>query len=57
MAVKRNDSNDSLRMPQEQLGYASISTTMKYRKMAGSELRSWYDNLWQDEGHVEQPAP
>jgi len=56
MAVKRNDSNDSIRMLQEQLGHASISTTMRYRKVAGSELRSWYDNLWQDGDDVEEPA-
>jgi integrase/recombinase XerD len=43
MAVKDNDSMDSIRSLQEQLGHASISTTMKYRKVAGEEQRKWYD--------------
>ena len=47
MAVQTDDSTDSIRMLQEQLGHASIGTTMRYRKVAGKELRDWYTRLWQ----------
>lgn len=51
-AVKTNDTGDGLRMLQEHLGHTSIATTMRYRKVAGSELKQWYDKLWEDEhGH------
>jgi integrase/recombinase XerD len=49
-AVKHDDSGDGLRMLQEQLGHASISTTMRYRKVAGEELRQWYLGLWENSG-------
>jgi integrase/recombinase XerD len=45
-AVKLNDSGDGLRLLQEHLGHASFNTTAKYRKVAGEELRGWYDRLW-----------
>ena len=45
-AVKLNDSGDGLRLLQEHLGHASFSTTAKYRKVAGEELKDWYDKLW-----------
>lgn len=45
MAVQEDDSTDSIRMLQEMLGHASIATTMKYRKIAGGELRKWYEKL------------
>lgn len=45
MAVKLDDSGDGLRMLQEMLGHDSIVSTMKYRKVAGKELREWYDQL------------
>jgi len=48
-AVKQNDSGDGLRLLQEHLGHSSITTTMKYRKIAGEEHREWYDKLWQRE--------
>ena len=48
-AVKLNDSGDGLRLLQEHLGHASFDTTAKYRKVAGEELKDWYDNLWQKE--------
>ena len=48
-AVKHDDSGDGLRMLQEHLGHASISTTMRYRKVAGEEHQQWYDRLWQKE--------
>ena len=51
MAVRRDDSTDGIRMLQEQLGHASIATTMRYRKVAGKELREWYDNLWEGESN------
>ena len=46
MAVQRDDSTDGVRMLQEWLGHASIGTTMRYRKVAGQELKDWYENLW-----------
>jgi len=48
-AVKRDDSGDGLRMLQEHLGHQSISTTMRYRKVAGEELKAWYGKLWGEE--------
>jgi integrase/recombinase XerD len=45
-AVKRDDSGDGLRLLQEHLGHASFNTTAKYRKVAGEELRGWYEKLW-----------
>lgn len=47
MAVRRDDSTDGIRMLQEQLGHVSIATTMRYRKIAGDELKEWYDKLWE----------
>jgi len=44
-AVQKDDSTDSMRMLQEMLGHQSIATTMKYRKLAGEELQSWYKKL------------
>lgn len=46
MAVRKDDSTDSVRMLQEQLGHANIGTTMRYRKVAGQELKEWYEKLW-----------
>ena len=48
-AVKFDDSGDGLRLLQEQLGHISFNTTAKYRKVAGEELRDWYDKLWKEE--------
>jgi integrase/recombinase XerD len=51
-AVRMNDSGDGLRLLQEHLGHQSITTTMKYRKVAGDELKTWYSKLWEAEnGH------
>ena len=47
MAVRKDDSTDSVRMLQEQLGHANIGTTMRYRKVAGQELKDWYTRLWE----------
>jgi integrase/recombinase XerD len=47
-AVKLNDSGDGLRLLQEHLGHQSISTTMRYRKVAGEEQREWFNKLWQE---------
>jgi len=47
MAVQDDDSTDSIRMLQEHLGHKDIGTTMKYRKVAGTELKEWYDKLGQ----------
>jgi integrase/recombinase XerD len=46
-AVKLDDSGDGLRMLQEHLGHASFNTTARYRKVAGEELKSWYEKLWE----------
>jgi len=48
-AVKLDDSGDGLRMLQEHLGHASFNTTAKDRKVAGKELKDWYDKLWSKE--------
>jgi integrase/recombinase XerD len=50
-AVKLNDSGDGLRLLQEHLGHTSFNTTAKYRKVAGEELKSWYDRLWTKEAN------
>ena len=47
-AVKLDDSGDGLRLLQEQLGHVSFNTTAKYRKVAGDELKEWYDKLWKE---------
>jgi len=47
-AVKHNDTGDGLRMLQEQLGHKDISTTMRYRKVAGQELQTWYNDLFKE---------
>jgi integrase/recombinase XerD len=46
MAVQQDDSTDGVRMLQEWLGHANIGTTMRYRKVAGQELKEWYLKLW-----------
>ena len=48
-AVKLHDSGDGLRLLQEHLGHVSFNTTAKYRKVAGEELKDWYDKLWKKE--------
>ena len=48
MAVEQDGSTDGLRLLQEQLGHQNIGTTMRYRKVEGKELRSWYEKLWKD---------
>ena len=45
-AMKSDNTGDGLRLLQEHLGHASFDTTAKYRKIAGNELRAWYDRLW-----------
>lgn len=47
-AIKLDDSGDGLRMLQEHLGHQSFNTTAKYRKVAGEELKSWYEKLWEN---------
>ena len=48
-AMKLDDSGDGLRLLQEHLGHVSFNTTAKYRKVAGKELKDWYDRLWKKE--------
>lgn len=45
-AMRIDDSGDGLRLLQEHLGHVSFNTTAKYRKVAGEELKDWYDRLW-----------
>jgi len=45
MAIRVDDSMDSVRLLQEHLGHANIGTTLKYRKIAGTEHREWYEKL------------
>lgn len=45
-AVKVDDSGDGLRLLQQHLGHQSISTTMRYRKVAGFEHKEWFGRLW-----------
>ena len=47
-AVKLDDSGDGLRLLQEQLGHVSFNTTARYRKVAGRELKEWYEKLWEE---------
>ncbi|MBI4303100.1 MAG: tyrosine-type recombinase/integrase [Chloroflexi bacterium] len=47
-AMKVDDTGDGLRLLQEQLGHASFNTTAKYRKVAGEELKEWYQKLWKE---------
>ena len=54
-AVKLNGSGDGLRLLQEQLGHVSFNTTARYRKVAGEELKDWYNRLWQEEGETNGP--
>ena len=54
-AVKLDDSGDGLRLLQEHLGHVSFNTTAKYRKVAGEELKGWYDKLWREEAVPDGP--
>jgi len=45
-AMRIDDSGDGLRLLQEQLGHVSFNTTARYRKVAGGELKEWYESLW-----------
>ena len=49
LMVQRDDSTDSIRMLQQQLGHANIGTTMKYRKVSGKEHREWYRRMTAEE--------
>ncbi len=54
-AVKFDDSGDGLRLLQEHLGHVSFNTTARYRKVAGEELKDWYDRLWKEEVKTDGP--
>jgi len=45
MWIQKDDSTDSVRMLQEQLGHANIGTTLRYRKVSGEELREKYQKM------------
>jgi integrase/recombinase XerD len=53
-AVKIDDSGDGLRLLQEHLGHVSFNATAKYRKVAGEELKGWYDRLWGKEAKPDE---
>ena len=57
MAVRKDDSTDSIRMLQEWLGHANVGTTMRYRKVAGDELKEWYQSLWSDKQEDNDGTP
>jgi integrase/recombinase XerD len=46
-ALKTDDSGEGQRFLQEHLGHQSFNTTARYRKVAGEELKNWYDKLWE----------
>jgi integrase/recombinase XerD len=48
-AMKIDDSGEGMRLLQEQLGHVSFNTTARYRKVAGDELKRWYNKLWKGE--------
>ena len=48
-AMKTDDSGEGMRLLQEQLGHVSFNTTARYRKVAGDELKRWYNKLWKCE--------
>jgi len=48
-AMKIDDSGEGMRLLQEQLGHVSFNTTARYRKVAGDELKRWYNKLWKSE--------
>jgi len=48
-AMKIDDSGEGMRLLQEQLGHVSFNTTARYRKVAGDELKRWYNKLWKRE--------
>jgi len=54
-AIKVDDSGDGLRLLQEHLGHVSFNTTAKYRKVAGQELKDWYNKLWKKEVKPDGP--
>ncbi len=54
-AMKLDDSGDGLRLLQEHLGHVSFNTTAKYRKVAGEELKDWYNRLWKKEVKPDGP--
>jgi integrase/recombinase XerD len=48
-AAKKNFTGDGIRLLQEHLGHEDISTTMKYRKIAGEERKEWYEGLFPED--------
>jgi len=55
-AIKIDGSSDGLRLLQEHLGHQNITTTMRYRKVAGEEHRKWYQKLWGQEKYSNDAA-
>jgi len=48
-AIKKRPNLDDARLLQELLGHSSINTTLRYRKVAGTELQEFYDDLLKEE--------
>lgn len=47
-ALTTDGSTEGQRFLQEHLGHQSFNTTARYRKVAGEELKGWYDRLWKE---------
>jgi len=47
-AIKKRPNLDDARLLQELLGHSSINTTLRYRKVSGHELQTWYDELLEE---------
>ncbi len=47
-ALTTDGSAEGQRFLQEHLGHQSFNTTARYRKVAGEELKMWYDRLWKE---------
>jgi integrase/recombinase XerD len=54
-AMKIDDSGEGMRLLQEQLGHVSFNTTARYRKVAGEELKDWYEKLWSKKVRTDGP--
>lgn len=46
-AATVDGSTESMRLLQEHMGHQNIGTTMRYRKVAGQELKDWHKRLWE----------
>jgi len=56
-AIKKRPTLDDARLLQELLGHSSINTTLRYRKVAGTELQEFYDDLLKKENGEQDTTP